>query len=327
MNDFEKKPLILVVDDDPKILAILTKAIQENGYQVVTAKNGSEGLGLLKNAIPDLIISDVEMPVMDGFTFGQIVKSHDRLADIPFVFLTVRKNPEDIIGGMKLADGYYTKPFQTPLLISEINSLFRLRARYTTNGRNGNSVFGKHASSRGKNETVVKPRQVPKVPDAQPEPTAAETRSLDPMAKSVKDMFGILEDSVKLTTADHVCNQAVGLFQEGKFLESLDLIEENLRTYPSNYHSKRFIELLRGRIDTSTMKILQSEDHIPAHGSRDGAALANLHLSPLEFYVFSLIDGRSTIKQLDTISSKGKYRTNLALVKLLRFNLITLKQP
>ncbi len=112
---------ILVVEDDPQILDILTILLWEQGYHVVRARDGETALSLVKSTRPDLIVSDVRMPGMDGFSLCERVRADPAFAHVPFIFLTARDEKADRRRGMGLgADDYLTKPFEPEDLISAI---------------------------------------------------------------------------------------------------------------------------------------------------------------------------------------------------------------
>ena len=109
------KPLILLVEDDEDILIITGKTLELRGYEVVTALNGIDALKVLSTIekLPDLIISDIMMPGMDGYDFFKSVSDDLRLNQIPFIFLTAFSTPEDVrFGKMLGVDDYITKPIK-----------------------------------------------------------------------------------------------------------------------------------------------------------------------------------------------------------------------
>ena len=119
-----KKPLILIVDDNQDISFHLKLILEDNSYRVETAKNGLEALELLSNLTspPDLIISDIMMPIMDGYEFFSKVSENLMWNLIPFIFLTAKTTPEDIrLGKMLGVDDYLTKPFMKEDLIAIIH--------------------------------------------------------------------------------------------------------------------------------------------------------------------------------------------------------------
>lgn len=114
---------ILLVDDDPVIQMLVKTSLIKEGYDVALAQNGQEALRSISEAVPDLIISDVMMPDMDGFELLKEMRANPRLVSIPVIMLTARAAENDIVDGMKLgADDYLTKPFSTEVLLARVRS-------------------------------------------------------------------------------------------------------------------------------------------------------------------------------------------------------------
>jgi two-component system, sensor histidine kinase and response regulator len=121
MEERTTQPTILVVEDDPSMLEIISFLLEDEGYSVVQAHNGQGGLATLEDTRPNLIISDVMMPGMDGFDFYERVRARGDWAQIPFVFLTAKGQRTDVRRGMGLgADDYLTKPFEPEELLSAV---------------------------------------------------------------------------------------------------------------------------------------------------------------------------------------------------------------
>jgi two-component system, sensor histidine kinase and response regulator len=119
------KPKILVVDDENDLLNGIRDILSLDGYEVVTAVNGLEGLKVLEReaVTPELIISDIMMPVMDGYTFVEEVRKESRWVNIPFIFLTALNSREKRIQGTSLgADAYLAKPFDAGELMVVVES-------------------------------------------------------------------------------------------------------------------------------------------------------------------------------------------------------------
>jgi len=117
---------ILVVDDEPAIRMGLAAAIGQHGYHVIMAMDGIEGLLKAKQNLPDLIISDVMMPDLNGFEMRKIMSAEPQLSSIPFIFLTARSTSGDKVTGIRTgADDYITKPFETEELIARIEAVLR----------------------------------------------------------------------------------------------------------------------------------------------------------------------------------------------------------
>jgi signal transduction histidine kinase len=117
------KPLIMVVEDDFALLEGIRELLELTNYRVVPASNGVEALELLNRYRPDLIVSDIMMPEMDGYEFHGKVRERVELLTIPFIFLTARGEKVDIRRGKSMgADDYITKPFDDEDLLVAIEA-------------------------------------------------------------------------------------------------------------------------------------------------------------------------------------------------------------
>ncbi|MEZ4362385.1 MAG: response regulator [Kofleriaceae bacterium] len=106
-------PHILVADDDAWIVRMIAAVLEKRGYAVQTASDGEEALALAEEQPPDLVITDVMMPKMDGWTLVKQLRSRAELAGVPVIFLTALASEEDRIRGFRLgADDYMAKPFR-----------------------------------------------------------------------------------------------------------------------------------------------------------------------------------------------------------------------
>jgi two-component system sensor histidine kinase/response regulator len=121
MATASSRPTILVVEDEPQILEIIAFLLEEENFRVLQASDGEAALSLLKEIEPDLIISDIRMPGIDGFTLCEQVRSTRTFSQIPFIFLTAKGERADIRRGMGLgADDYLIKPFEPEELLSAV---------------------------------------------------------------------------------------------------------------------------------------------------------------------------------------------------------------
>jgi diguanylate cyclase (GGDEF)-like protein len=112
---------VLVVEDSRFQAKFLQALLEGHHYGVRVAKNGKEGLETLKKETPSIILSDIVMPVMDGFEMCRIIKSEDDLRQIPVVLLTNQSRPQDVLRGLESgADSYVTKPYDESTLLSTI---------------------------------------------------------------------------------------------------------------------------------------------------------------------------------------------------------------
>jgi signal transduction histidine kinase/DNA-binding response OmpR family regulator len=126
-NDLTDRPLVLVVEDNTDLRAYLAE-ILEDEYRLELAENGKEGLEKSVELVPDLIISDMMMPEMDGFAFCTEIRKDERTSHIPFVLLTARSTIESKLEGLELgADEYITKPFNTKELQVRVKNLLEQR--------------------------------------------------------------------------------------------------------------------------------------------------------------------------------------------------------
>jgi len=118
---------VLVVDDEKMIRSLLKMSLQRMGYEVTTADDGAEALDLFQTQQFDLVLLDILMPKVDGFTVCSELR---RVSDVPIVMLTALNRPDDIVRGLELgADNYITKPFT----FKEVEARIRAILRRTTN--------------------------------------------------------------------------------------------------------------------------------------------------------------------------------------------------
>ncbi|EAS20365.1 response regulator transcription factor [Nonlabens mediterrranea] len=130
---------ILLVDDEPDILEIVSYNLKNEGYQVFTAENGKEGVQKAKKKKPDLIILDVMMPVMDGIEACEQIRKIPELDQTIITFLTARGEDYSMIAGFDAgADDYIAKPIKPRVLVSKVKSL--LRRNVLPKGDEGNVV-------------------------------------------------------------------------------------------------------------------------------------------------------------------------------------------
>jgi len=136
------KNTILVVDDEQDLLDLIEYNLMKEGYNVLTADNGLDGIKIAKKNNPDLILLDIMMPRMDGLEVCDLLKEDDNLKDTPVVFLTARGDEKTEVKGLDMgADDYLTKPISTTKLISRINAVLR---RAQDNGKNEGNVIQVH---------------------------------------------------------------------------------------------------------------------------------------------------------------------------------------
>jgi DNA-binding response OmpR family regulator len=120
---------VLVVDDDPVILKLLEVNFEMEGFTVLTAKDGEEGIEVARSEQPDLIVSDIMMPKKSGLELVIDLKSDPRTSEIPIILLSAKAQNADVRSGMDAgADDYVTKPFEPLDLVDRVNRLLEARA-------------------------------------------------------------------------------------------------------------------------------------------------------------------------------------------------------
>lgn len=115
---------ILYIEDEPSLAMIVADSLEANGFHVVHCNNGQEALDSFSIAKPDIMVVDVMMPVMDGFTLAAKIREMDTL--LPIIFLTAKVQTEDVVRGFRLGgDDYVKKPFKIEELVVRIESLLK----------------------------------------------------------------------------------------------------------------------------------------------------------------------------------------------------------
>lgn len=117
---------LLVVDDEPNLLLAVAAVLRDEGFDVTTVRSGREALVSVAQSAPDLIVSDVRMPGMDGFELARRLRATANFALIPIVFLTAKDETEDRVEGFRAGvDVYLTKPFEPDELVAVIGGILR----------------------------------------------------------------------------------------------------------------------------------------------------------------------------------------------------------
>lgn len=121
---------LLLIDDDPNLILLVKDYLKFRGYEVVTADNGQEALEVLQKETPDMIICDVMMPQMDGYTFVEHVRKDPRTSWIPVLFLSAKGQSQDRVKGLNIgADVYMVKPFEPEELVAQVESSLKQASR------------------------------------------------------------------------------------------------------------------------------------------------------------------------------------------------------
>lgn len=129
-------PKILVIEDEAKMRRNLLTILQMEGYQAVGAENGSEGLKMVDTELPDLILCDVMMPDLDGYSVLEKVRANPKTTDIPLIFLTARGEKTDFRHGMNLgADDFLCKPCPTEELLAAVKARLRRQSELASSAK------------------------------------------------------------------------------------------------------------------------------------------------------------------------------------------------
>jgi DNA-binding NarL/FixJ family response regulator len=129
MKDKDSKCLLLV-DDDPNLILLVKDYLVYRGYEVHTAENGREALEILEKNLPDMIICDIMMPEMDGYSFIEKVRQESRTSWIPVMFLSAKGQSQDRVKGLNTgADVYMVKPFEPEELVAQVESSLKQASR------------------------------------------------------------------------------------------------------------------------------------------------------------------------------------------------------
>ena len=127
-NPEKAEARVLVVDDEPNIVDIVSMALRYNDYDVVTANSGREALEAVSASKPDMIVLDVMMPELDGFEVAK--RLGEQRSEIPILFLTARDTTDDKVRGLTIGgDDYMTKPFSVEELLARIGTILKRSGR------------------------------------------------------------------------------------------------------------------------------------------------------------------------------------------------------
>ncbi len=118
---------ILIIDDNPMNLLLTSKILESEGYRTKTAQSGFEGISMLEEELPSLILLDISMPDMDGYQVCELLKANEKWKEIPVIFLTANMLTEDVVKGFKKGGvDYITKPFKSEELFVRLNTHLEL---------------------------------------------------------------------------------------------------------------------------------------------------------------------------------------------------------
>lgn len=191
---------ILIVEDSAIQAAMLRRMLSNKNYSVSIARNGAEGLAMIKEAMPSLVITDVTMPVMDGYEMCRIIKYDSTLRTIPVILLTSLSDINDVIKGLHAeADSYITKPYEEKYLMSVIETL--LINQWTDTIRETDN--GLDVVLQGQRHTIKSDRkQIFNLLISIYEQTLIQNRELIKTQNKLKELNDHLEEKIRGRTAD-----------------------------------------------------------------------------------------------------------------------------
>src|SRR6185437_9063395 len=136
-----QKRKVIIVDDDRETREMLTMALEIEGFDVTEAANGLRLISTLHDDRPDVILLDVMMSWIDGFELCRSIKQNEEFRDIPVIFVSARKGPEDVARGLEAgAADYFTKPLDIDRLVARINELSQSEEAFPEHAAEGASV-------------------------------------------------------------------------------------------------------------------------------------------------------------------------------------------
>lgn len=187
---------LLIVDDEAKLLRAVAVDLRAEGYDVSTAASGAEALLNVAKSLPDLIISDIRMPGMDGYQLARRLRENPRTALIPIIFLSAKDTTADRIEGFRVGvDAYVTKPFEPDELIAIIAGILsRVERTHTEIAR----IIGKTEEQASAGQFIDE------------ELTDAEMRIASAVARGLSNKDIAQEFSISVRTVEHHIGHILG---------------------------------------------------------------------------------------------------------------------
>jgi DNA-binding NarL/FixJ family response regulator len=180
---------LLIVDDEPKLLRAIALDLKGEGYDVSTARSGNEALVSVAQRLPDLIVSDIRMPEMDGYALARRLRQNQSTGLVPIVFLTAKDTTADRIEGFRTGvDAYLTKPFDPDELLAVIASILsRVERTHAQIARVVGKAEAERADERFYDEAL----------------TETETRVAGAVARGLSNKEIALEFNISVRTVEH----------------------------------------------------------------------------------------------------------------------------
>lgn len=130
----EKVPKVLLVDDDPSMTKLFSHALKKENYECIVTNSAEEAFAIARKTIPDIIVSDVMMPNIDGFTFRKMLLEDQKLKSVPFIFLSANGSETNILSGYELGiTDYVVKTAGTKVVLAKVNAIMNSRNKEREN--------------------------------------------------------------------------------------------------------------------------------------------------------------------------------------------------
>lgn len=272
--DDGKKPVILVIDDEPAIRLGVAVAIRRHGLQVIEAVDGNEGLKKAREHLPDLIISDVMMPPPDGFELKRLLNADPSTSSIPFIFLTARSGKDDRLAGIRDgADDYIAKPFGMEELIARLDALLRRVETERRRGREQMAETARQDMEKLKNEILQNfhhELRTPLMNIIAPLELAINNKFSDPELQSYFLRTALSNvDKLESLVSDIIILSNVDLVNLNPFRQSIDLdihiiepVNKRLERYASKEINFTHQIIGEGEIKAARREFTQSVLHL-----------------------------------------------------------------
>ncbi|MBA3705477.1 MAG: response regulator [Bacteroidetes bacterium] len=217
---------ILLIEDNKDVRENTAEILQLAKYNVITAKDGKEGVGLVQKEKPDLIICDIMMPVLDGHGVLHLLSKNEETSSIPFIFLTAKAERSDFRKGMEMgADDYLTKPFDDVELLNAIESRLKkneiLKKEFTKN-------------IEGLNDFINEAKGIESLKKLSEERDVRTYKKKDDIYKEgayPKGIYFVNKGKVKTYQTNELGKELItGLYKEGEFFGYISLLQEEKYT-------------------------------------------------------------------------------------------------
>lgn len=221
---------IVLIEDNEDVRENIAEILELANYEVKSAKNGKEGVAIVKSEIPDLVICDIMMPELDGYGVLHILSKSPETSSIPFIFLTAKAEKSDMRKGMNLgADDYLTKPFDETELLDAIEVRLKkseiVKKDFSSDISGLNEFFDEARSNNGLEE-LSKDRQI-----KQYKKKEVVYREGDP----AHFLYFIVKGKIKCTKTDEFGKELVtGIYSTGDFIGYLSLFHNTDRLETAN---------------------------------------------------------------------------------------------